>query len=132
MKVTDEKLKAIFRSNDYTTNVPKYDTCKATAADNFKALHDVIDYDMNGDNTEQSLYVTVINCLPETACERMMSTTKRQFRKTDGVLAYHAYCYPKNNVTFELCKSIKEENKFYRCSQYNKIKKAMEELQSIA
>ena len=29
-----------------------------------KALHDVLDYDMNGDKTEHKLYVTGINCLP--------------------------------------------------------------------
>ena len=46
-----------------------------------KALHDVLDYDMNGDKTEQKLYVTGINCLPETVYERMMAT-KRQFNKT--------------------------------------------------
>ena len=68
----------------YTENPAK------TSVDSFKALHDVLDYDMNGDKTEQKLYVTGINCLPETAYERMMMT-KRQFYKTDGVLAYHAY-----------------------------------------
>ena len=41
-----------------------------------KALHDVLDYDMDGDKTEQKLYVTGINCLPETVYERMMATNK--------------------------------------------------------
>lgn len=45
---------------------------------------------MNGDKAEQKLYVTGITCLPETAYERMMAT-KKQFHKTDSVLAYHAY-----------------------------------------
>lgn len=45
----------------YTENPAK------TWVDNFKALHDVLNYDMNGDKTEQRLYVTGINCLPETA-----------------------------------------------------------------
>ncbi len=84
----------------YTENPEK------TAADNFKALHDVLDYDMNGDKTEQRLYVTGINCLPETVYERMMAT-KRQFRKTDGVLAYHAYqSFKAGEVTPQECHRI--------------------------
>ena len=34
MPITDEELKAIFRRNDYTTYVPKYDARKATAMEN--------------------------------------------------------------------------------------------------
>ena len=34
MLITDEELKAIFRANDYTTYVPKYDSSKATTAEN--------------------------------------------------------------------------------------------------
>ena len=34
MPITDEELKAIFRANDYTTYVPKYDASKRTAAEN--------------------------------------------------------------------------------------------------
>ena len=34
MPITDEELKAIFRSNDYTTYVPKYDAGKATTMEN--------------------------------------------------------------------------------------------------
>lgn len=34
MPITDEELKAIFRSNDYTTYVPKYDARTATAEEN--------------------------------------------------------------------------------------------------
>ncbi len=84
----------------YTENPEK------TAADDFKALHDVIDYDMNGDKTEHRLYVTGINCLPETAYERMMAT-KRQFHKTDGVLAYHAYqSFKAGEVTPKECHRI--------------------------
>lgn len=84
----------------YTENPAK------TSVDSFKALHDVLDYDMNGDKTEQKLYVTGINCLPETAYERMM-TTKRQFRKIDGVLAYHAYqSFKAGEVTPQECHRI--------------------------
>lgn len=34
MPITDEELKAIFRANDYTTYVPKYDVRTATAKEN--------------------------------------------------------------------------------------------------
>ena len=34
MPITDEELKAIFRANDYTTYVPKYDVRMATAEEN--------------------------------------------------------------------------------------------------
>ena len=34
MPITDEELKAIFRANDYTTYVPKYDAKTATAVEN--------------------------------------------------------------------------------------------------
>lgn len=34
MPITDEELKDLFRANDYTTYVPKYDASKATAAEN--------------------------------------------------------------------------------------------------
>ena len=34
MPITDEKLKAIFRANDYTTYVPKYDARTVTVAEN--------------------------------------------------------------------------------------------------
>lgn len=71
-----------------------------------KALHDVLDYDMNGDKTEQKLYVTGINCMPETVYERMMAT-KRQFNKTGGVLAYHAYqSFKEGEVTPQECHRI--------------------------
>lgn len=67
----------------YTENPEK---TSAMSENEMKALHNVLDYDINGDKTEQKLYVTGINCLPETAYERMMAT-KLQFNKTGGVLA---------------------------------------------
>ncbi len=87
----------------YTENPEK------TAVNNFKVLHDVFDYDLNGDKTEQRLYITGINCLSETAYERMM-VTKRQFYKTDGVLAYHAYqSFKAGKVTPQECHRIGTE-----------------------
>ena len=55
-----------------------------------KAVGDVISYASNGEKTEQMMYVTGINCTPETAADEFMST-KRYWNKTDGRLAYHGY-----------------------------------------
>lgn len=54
------------------------------------AVGDVIDYASNGDKTEQKMYVTGINCKPNTAAEEFMAT-KVRWGKTDGRLAYHGY-----------------------------------------
>ena len=55
-----------------------------------KAVGDVISYASNSDKTEQMMYVTGINCTPETAQEEFMNT-KRYWGKTGGRLAYHGY-----------------------------------------
>ena len=55
-----------------------------------KAVGDVINYASNADKTEQMMYVTGINCTPETAADDFMET-KRFWGKTDGRLAYHGY-----------------------------------------
>ena len=55
-----------------------------------KAIGDVIDYASNEDKTERMMYVTGINCNPETALEDFMNT-KRHWGKTGGRLAYHGY-----------------------------------------
>jgi len=55
-----------------------------------QGLGDVMDYTMQDHKTEQRLYVTGINCDPETARDQMV-LTKRRFCKEDGILAFHAY-----------------------------------------
>ncbi len=55
-----------------------------------KAVGDVFDYVSNSDKTEKMMYVTGINCTPETALEDFMKT-KRYWGKTGGRLAYHGY-----------------------------------------
>lgn len=60
------------------------------AIDARKAVGDVIDYASNGDKTDQMMYVTGINCSPDTAVEEFLCT-KRYWGKTDGRLAYHGY-----------------------------------------
>lgn len=53
-------------------------------------LDHVISYVKNSEKTEEQLFITGLNCHPETAREEML-LTKRQFQKTEGILAFHAY-----------------------------------------
>ncbi len=69
-------------------------------------LHKVLEYDMNDNKTEKRLFVSGVNCIQETAYERMI-TTKTQFGKTDGVIAYHAFqSFKEGEVTPEQCHYI--------------------------
>ncbi len=54
-----------------------------------KALHNVMDYASDDYKTEERIYVLAVNATPETA-RRKMQQTKMQFRKTDGIVAFHA------------------------------------------
>ena len=51
-------------------------------------LDNTINYAVNGEKTEQMLYVSGINCLPYTALQEMRNT-KRQFFKNDGIQCFH-------------------------------------------
>ena len=55
-----------------------------------KAVGDVVDYAVNAEKTEQMMYVTGINCSPDTALDEFMQT-KWHWGKTSGRLAYHGY-----------------------------------------
>ncbi len=56
----------------------------------YQSMHDVMDYAMDDFKTEQQYYVTALNC--DAGCAReQMQLTKRQFGKTDGILAFHGY-----------------------------------------
>ncbi len=56
----------------------------------YQSMRDVMDYAMNDFKTEQQYYVTALNC--DAGCAReQMQLTKRQFGKTDGILAFHGY-----------------------------------------
>lgn len=56
----------------------------------YQSMRDVMDYAMNDFKTEQQYYVTALNC--DVGCAReQMQLTKRQFGKTDGILAFHGY-----------------------------------------
>ena len=51
-------------------------------------LDRLINYVINGDKTEDKIFVSAVGCSPDTAYKTMMET-KRFFRSTDGVQAYH-------------------------------------------
>jgi len=55
-----------------------------------QGLGDVMNYSMQDHKTEKKLFVTGLNCDPETARDQMVMT-KRRFCKEDGILAFHAY-----------------------------------------
>lgn len=48
-----------------------------------------IDYAVNGEKTEEKLYVSGINCMPDTSYQEMINV-KKQFFKTDGIQCFHA------------------------------------------
>lgn len=51
-------------------------------------LDTIIKYIMNGEKTEKMMYVSAINCKPDTAIEEMQDTKKR-FNKEGGIISYH-------------------------------------------
>lgn len=68
----------------------------------FKSRLDrLIDYAINGEKTENKLYVSGINCMPDTAFYEM-DNTKKQFFKTGGIECYHGYqSFAEGEVTAE-------------------------------
>ena len=65
-----------------------------------------INYAVNGEKTEEKLYVSGINCMPDTAtCE--MRNTKKQFFKTTGIQCFHGVqSFVKGEVTPEQAHEI--------------------------
>lgn len=51
-------------------------------------LDTIIKYIMNGEKTEKMMYVSGINCNPDTAIQQMQDTKKR-FNKEGGIISYH-------------------------------------------
>lgn len=70
---------------DYVMNVDK--TQKKGA---YQELHNFEEYDVLDYITEESCYVSAINCTPDTAFQDMMFT-KKQYDKTDKILGFHAF-----------------------------------------
>lgn len=85
---------------DYTTNPDK------TSKENYKDLHNVIEYATASYKTEEQLYVTALNCNKNSLYEDMMFTKKR-FDKTDGILGFHAFqSFAEGEVTPEIAHEI--------------------------
>jgi hypothetical protein len=96
--VTD-RLKRVI---DYAANPEKNAIDRAEQQD----LQQVLAYAKDGDKTEKQLYVSGINCDPLTSYEQMQRT-KRQFQKTDGIVAFHAYqAFAPGEATPELAHAI--------------------------
>ena len=73
-----------YAADDTKTANPKWSKSE------YQSMRDVMDYAMNDFKTEQQYYVTALNC--DAGCAReQMQLTKRQFGKTDGILAFHGY-----------------------------------------
>lgn len=69
-------------------------------------LDSLIEYAINGEKTEHKLYVSGINCMPDTAFYEMKNV-KKQFFRTDGIECYHAIqSFPEKEVTPEQAHEI--------------------------
>ncbi len=74
---------------NYAKNPDKTDA-SVYSENELQGLGDVMDNTMQDRKTEKKLFVTGVNCDPETARDQMV-ITKRRFCKEDGILAFHAY-----------------------------------------
>jgi len=69
-------------------------------------LDSLIEYAINGEKTEHKLYVSGINCMPDTAFYEMKNV-KKQFFKTGGIECFHAIqSFAENEVTPEQAHDI--------------------------
>lgn len=74
--------------------------------DNPNDLSNLFWYVTRDDKTDDKQYVTAINCMKEIALQQMI-LTKKQFRKTDGYIAWHGYqSFKPGEVTPEQCHKI--------------------------
>ena len=65
-----------------------------------------IDYAVNGEKTEEKLYVSGINCMPDTSYREMINV-KKQFFKVDGIQCFHAVqSFVKGEISPELAHEI--------------------------
>ena len=63
---------------------------KTISSSSYKELHNLKEYENLDCNTEETCYVSGINCTPHTAYKDMMFT-KEQYSKKNGILGYHAF-----------------------------------------
>lgn len=69
-------------------------------------LDNTIEYVVNGEKTEKKLYVSGINCMPDTAIYEMRNT-KKQFFKATGIQCFHGVqSFVKGEVTPEQAHEI--------------------------
>jgi len=69
-------------------------------------LDNTIEYAVNGEKTEEKLYVSGINCMPDTALQEMRNT-KKQFFKITGIQCFHGVqSFVKGEVTPEQAHEI--------------------------
>lgn len=69
-------------------------------------LDNTIEYAVNGEKTEKKLYVSGINCMPDTAIHEMRNT-KKQFFKATGIQCFHGVqSFVKGEVTPEQAHEI--------------------------
>ena len=74
---------------DYAKNEDKTRNNAWSEVD-YQTMRDVMDYAMNDAKTEKQYYVSGWNCDPYAAREEMQ-ITKQEFKKEDGILAFHGY-----------------------------------------
>lgn len=76
---------------------------------NEDGLSSVLQYAANPKKTNNKLYISGINCEPETAYEEF-TAVKRSYAKADGIEAYHGYLsFKEQNITPELTMKIGTE-----------------------
>ena len=91
-------------------------------------LDSLIEYAISGEKTEHKLYVSGINCMPDTAFYEMKNI-KKQFLKTGGIECFHAVqSFAEKEVTseqaYEIGVELAEEIRLcdYIQSRIDKIK----------
>lgn len=77
--------KTLYNAIRYAVDPEK--TAAKEMPDDLKA---VLSYAADDGKTEQCMYVSGINCMPDLVYEQMINV-KRQYGKEDGILAWHAY-----------------------------------------
>lgn len=90
---------------DYASNPEKTEVQEFDQYD-YTGLGNVLSYTTDGCKTEKQCYVSGINVEVTNALEEMV-TTKQQYNKDKGILAFHAYqSFAPNEVTAELAHQI--------------------------
>ena len=74
---------------EYAENAEKTSNPQWSKSD-YQTMRDVMDYAMDDFKTEEQFFVTGLNCEAGFARDQMM-ITKRRYKKTGGILAWHGY-----------------------------------------